>query len=122
MAVERVWFEAFLLCFINLINYMDRFTVSGVLTDIEKEFHMDQEWQGGLLQTAFIICYFASAPIFGYLGDRYSRKYLMIFGIIAWTGCTLAASFMPVSIHREGIKDLRSLISDHDPDHFFSLS
>ena len=25
---------------------------------------------------------------------RYSRKYLMIFGILAWTACTLASSFM----------------------------
>jgi len=90
----NVWTQALLLCLVNLINYMDRYTVSGVLEAVEKDFNMTKEWQGGLLQTAFIICYFASAPMFGYLGDRYSRKYLMIFGILAWTACTLASSFM----------------------------
>ena len=62
---------------------------------ILEDFDIHEESKGGLLQTAFIICYFASAPVFGYLGDRYSRKYLMIFGILAWTACTLVSSFMP---------------------------
>ena len=55
-----------------------------------------ENWQGGLLQTAFIIAYFASAPLFGYLGDRYSRKWLMIAGMVAWGACTMAGTFMPV--------------------------
>ena len=46
------------------------FFFAGVLEAVEKDFNMTKEWQGGLLQTAFIICYFASAPMFGYLGDR----------------------------------------------------
>ena len=29
-----------------------------------------------------------------FIVHRYSRKYLMIFGILAWTACTLASSFM----------------------------
>ena len=67
---------------------------SGVLDDIMKEYGVTEDWKGGLLQTAFIVCYFISAPVFGYLGDRYSRKYLMVFGISAWTACTLTSSFM----------------------------
>ena len=47
------------------------------------------------MQTAFIICYFASAPLFGYLGDRYSRKWIMILGIFIWGVCTLSGTFMP---------------------------
>ena len=68
----------------------------GILSDIIEDFGLET-WQGGLLQTAFIVCYFASAPIFGYLGDRYSRKWIMIFGITIWGICTLAGTFMPVS-------------------------
>ena len=37
------------------------------------------------------------APLFGYLGDRYSRKYLMAVGIFFWSLATLLGSFMPVS-------------------------
>ena len=38
-------------------------------------------FQGGLLQSAFIVTYVVFAPIVGYLGDRYSRRsvYLFIF-------------------------------------------
>ncbi len=91
---------------------MDRYTVSGkksmwkqrifliqiflgVLSDIKNDWDLDN-WQGGLIQTSFVICYFASAPIFGFLGDRYSRKWLMAAGVFAWGGCTLISSFMPV--------------------------
>ncbi|MPC23069.1 Protein spinster [Portunus trituberculatus] len=37
------------------------------------------------------------APLFGYLGDRYSRKNLMAVGIFFWSLATLLGSFMPVS-------------------------
>ena len=73
-----------------------KFYFSGILSEIGKEFDINHQ-QEGLLQTAFIICYFASAPIFGFLGDRYSRKKLMLFGIFAWGSCTAISSFMPVS-------------------------
>ena len=35
----------------------------------------------GLLQTAFVVCYMLFAPVFGYLGDRYSRKWILGIGI-----------------------------------------
>ena len=35
----------------------------------------------GLLQTAFVVCYMLFAPVFGYLGDRYSRKLILGVGI-----------------------------------------
>ena len=69
---------------------------SGILGKIEEDFDINHQ-EGGLLQTAFIICYFASAPLFGFLGDRYSRKVLMIIGVFTWGACTAISSFMPVS-------------------------
>ncbi|XP_070586428.1 protein spinster homolog 1-like [Erythrolamprus reginae] len=82
------------LFFINLLNYMDRFTVAGVLPDIEKFFDIDDS-KSGLLQTVFISSYMVLAPIFGYLGDRYNRKYLMCIGIFFWSIVTLGSSFIP---------------------------
>ncbi|CAF0758443.1 unnamed protein product [Didymodactylos carnosus] len=35
------------------------------------------------------------APLFGYLGDRYERKVIMIIGITLWSATTLAGSFIP---------------------------
>uniref|UniRef100_A0A5F9C416 SPNS lysolipid transporter 1, lysophospholipid n=1 Tax=Oryctolagus cuniculus TaxID=9986 RepID=A0A5F9C416_RABIT len=60
------------LCYINLLNYMDRFTVA-----------------------VFISSYMVLAPVFGYLGDRYNRKYLMCGGIAFWSLVTLGSSFIP---------------------------
>ncbi|XP_045477662.1 protein spinster isoform X3 [Harmonia axyridis] len=89
----REWIAIFILCFVNLINYMDRFTIAGILPDIEKHFSIDHK-RGGLLQTVFVFTYMIFAPIFGYLGDRYSRKLIMTAGVFLWSLTTLAGSFM----------------------------
>ncbi|XP_073697927.1 protein spinster homolog 1 [Garra rufa] len=81
------------LCFINLLNYMDRFTVAGVLPDIERYFSIS-DGKSGLLQTVFICSYMILAPLFGYLGDRYNRKLIMCVGIFFWSLVTLASSFV----------------------------
>ncbi|TFJ96294.1 multidrug ABC transporter ATPase [Platysternon megacephalum] len=82
------------LCYINLLNYMDRFTVAGILPDIESFFHIGDS-SSGLLQTVFISSYMVLAPIFGYLGDRYHRKHLLCLGIAFWSAVTLGSSFIP---------------------------
>lgn len=84
----------FVLCYINLLNYMDRFTVAGVLPDIEHYFGIS-DTESGLLQTVFICSYMFLAPVFGYLGDRYNRKYIMSVGITFWSLVTLASSYTP---------------------------
>ncbi|XP_026772324.1 protein spinster homolog 1 [Pangasianodon hypophthalmus] len=81
------------LCYINLLNYMDRFTVAGVLPDIEKFFNIS-DGKSGLLQTVFICSYMFLAPVFGYLGDRYNRKLIMCVGISFWSLVTLASSYV----------------------------
>ncbi|XP_038210127.1 protein spinster isoform X3 [Zerene cesonia] len=83
-----------ILCFVNLINYMDRFTIAGVLNDVKKEFNIKDD-DAGLLQTVFVVAYMVFAPIFGYLGDRYSRRAIMVFGVALWSITTLVGSFIP---------------------------
>lgn len=83
-----------LLVFINLINYMDRYTISAVLPDI-KTFYKIDDTQSGMLNTSFILAFMVLAPIFGYLGDRYNRLVIMSVGILFWAGTTLAGSFVP---------------------------
>lgn len=50
------------------------------------------------LLAVFICSYMVLAPIFGYLGDRYNRKYLMCVGISFWSGVTLGSSFIPQEV------------------------
>ncbi|XP_012262388.2 protein spinster isoform X2 [Athalia rosae] len=89
----REWLTVIVLCYVNLINYMDRFTIAGILTDIKDEFKIGND-DGGLLQTVFIISYMIFAPLFGYLGDRYNRKLIMSFGVFLWCLTTFIGSYM----------------------------
>lgn len=83
-----------ILFFVNLINYMDRFTIAGILTKVQDYYSLSNS-QGGLLQTCFVISYMLTAPVFGYLGDRYSRKYIMAGGVLFWSCTTHIGSIIP---------------------------
>ncbi|XP_063287415.1 protein spinster homolog 1-like [Pelobates fuscus] len=82
-----------ILVYINLINYMDRYTIAGVLPVIANDFRI-KDSDSGLVQTVFICSYMVFAPVFGYLGDRYNRKYIMGGGIAFWSVITLSSSFI----------------------------
>ncbi|XP_075746757.1 protein spinster homolog 3 isoform X2 [Rhipicephalus microplus] len=83
-----------ILFFINLINYMDRYTVAGVLDKVI-DYYTLKNSQGGLLQTVFVITYMITAPVFGYLGDRHSRRAIMAAGVFFWSATTLLGSMPP---------------------------
>ena len=69
----------------------------GVLDRVEKFYHVTDK-DAGLLQAIFIIGYMVFSPIFGWAGDRYSRKYLMLGGILFWSIVTLSGSFVPPNV------------------------
>lgn len=47
----------------------------------------------GRLVTAFMIGYFLTSPLFGFLGDRASRKWLIAAGIFVWSIGTVLTGF-----------------------------
>ncbi|CAJ0942389.1 unnamed protein product, partial [Mesorhabditis belari] len=81
------------LLFVNLLNYMDRFTIAGVLSQLQDYFTMNDK-EAGMLQTVFIIFYMIGAPICGYLGDRYNRKMIMVTGLSIWIIAVFSSSFV----------------------------
>ncbi|KAL3098048.1 hypothetical protein niasHT_027593 [Heterodera trifolii] len=83
----------FVLFAINLLNYMDRFTIAGVLNDVQKFYHIDDK-SAGFLQTVFIIFFMTIAPICGFLGDRFNRKRILLVGLSVWVGAVFASSFI----------------------------
>nr|XP_027301793.1 protein spinster homolog 3 isoform X3 [Anas platyrhynchos] len=95
---KRGYLTVGVLCYANLINFMDWFIVPGILLDIQQYFNLRDE-EAGLLQTAFILCYMVAAPFFGYLGDRYNRKIILGAGIFFWSAVTLGTSFISESYH-----------------------
>ncbi|XP_051949765.1 protein spinster homolog 3-like [Xyrauchen texanus] len=93
---RRSYIAVAVLCYINLLNYMDRYTIAGVLLSIQKYFDISDS-TSGLLQTVFICSFMFLAPVFGYLGDRYDRKLIMIVGLFVWIVTTLGSSFVKQS-------------------------
>ncbi|XP_015994291.2 protein spinster homolog 3 isoform X5 [Rousettus aegyptiacus] len=83
--------------FLNTDNEYDEreflFSSTGVLLDVQNFFQISDS-NAGLLQTVFIGCLLLSAPVFGYLGDRHSRKATLSFGILLWSGAGLSSSFI----------------------------
>lgn len=82
------------LCLVNALNYMDRFTLPAVLDQLIAEFSIDYATTG-LLQTVFVCSYMIVSPIFGYLGDHHNRIYIIAGGVAFWSCITLASSFVP---------------------------
>ncbi|XP_046945696.1 protein spinster homolog 3 isoform X4 [Lynx rufus] len=93
LPLRRAHAAAAVLCYVNLLNYMHWFIIPGVLLDVQKFFEISDSC-AGLLQTVFIGCLLLSAPVFGYLGDRHSRKATLSIGILLWSGAGLSSSFI----------------------------
>jgi MFS family permease len=77
-----------LLIALNLLNYLDRYILSGEIAPIQSEFHATDH-QMGLLATALFVFYMIAAPITGWLGNKSSRKPLIIAGAVLWSLATL---------------------------------
>ncbi|MEO6001505.1 MAG: MFS transporter [Opitutus sp.] len=73
---------------LNLLDYFDRQLLASVLTPLKQEMGFSDE-QLGSLQSAFMWGYFLTAPIFGYLGDRLPRRWLVAAGVFVWSVGTL---------------------------------
>ena len=82
-----------LLIALNLLNYIDRYILPGELSLVQNEFHATRE-QMGALTTAMFFVYMLAAPLTGWLGDRYSRKPLIIAGATLWSLATLATAWV----------------------------
>lgn len=89
----REWLDISILCFVNVINYCDRYTLATHIPAIQDKFDIKND-MAGLLQSTFVFAYMIIAPVFGYLGDRYNRRLLMALGVVIWNTANLASSFV----------------------------
>ena len=85
---RRPWFALAALSGLNLVNYIDRQVLPAVLPPLQRDLHLS-DTQAGMLTPAFMLGYFVTAPFFGYLGDRMSRKGLIAAGVAVWCAGTL---------------------------------
>ena len=82
-----------LLVGLNLLNYIDRYILPGAQPLIQREYGWSDQ-QMGALTTALFVTYMLVAPMTGWLGDRFSRKPLIIGGAVLWSLATLATAWV----------------------------
>ncbi len=82
-----------LLLGLNLLNYIDRYILPGAQPLIQREFHSNDQ-QMGALTTALFVTYMLVAPLTGWLGDRFPRKPLILFGAVMWSLATLGTAWV----------------------------
>jgi MFS transporter, Spinster family, sphingosine-1-phosphate transporter len=82
-----------LLIGLNLLNYVDRYILPAEVPLIQREFYASDE-QMGALTTALFVCYMLTAPLTGWLGDRFRRKPLIVAGAVLWCLATLGTAWV----------------------------
>ncbi len=79
-----------ILTLLNFVNYIDRYVLPAVGPRVKESLSLSDA-QLGLLGLAFLASYLLTSPVFGYLGDRFSRTRLMGLGVAVWSVATAAA-------------------------------
>ena len=72
---------------INLLNYIDRQILYAVFPPLKAELALS-DTQLGLLASSFMWVYLLTAPVFGFLADRWNRPRLMGLGVGLWSVAT----------------------------------
>ncbi len=85
------WLVVGMLWFICLFNYADRQAIFSVFTLLKDEMHLT-DFQLGIVGSAFMWVYALALPLAGIVGDRVSRKTLILGGMLFWSLVTIATA------------------------------
>ena len=77
---------------LNLLNYLDRFVVAGMVEPLKKAFGADDA-DIGLLTSVFLVSYMLASPLFGVMARSLRRTALLGAGVLVWSVATVAAGF-----------------------------
>ena len=77
---------------LNLLNYLDRFVVAGMVEPLKKAFGADDA-DIGLLTSVFLVSYMLASPLFGAMARSLRRTAILGAGVLVWSAATVAAGF-----------------------------
>ena len=91
---------------INILNFYDRHLTGALVEPMRKEFGLT-DTQIGLMGSVFIWIYAVIGVPLGLVADRWSRKWLLLAGLVVWSSMTalggLVNSFAWMLITRLGV-------------------
>src|SRR5436305_3651865 len=86
----------FVLTFVNLFNYLDRFILAAVVESLKRPFPEGlglSDTELGALATGFILVYMLTSPVFGAPGAGARRPPLIAAGVAIWSVATALGGF-----------------------------
>lgn len=94
-APRYAYYALGVLTLINFLNYIDRQILPSVASFMQEDPKLRlTDTELGLMEGAILLSYTVLAPVFGRLGDRYSRTKLMAGAAIVWSIATAAVGFI----------------------------
>lgn len=82
---------AFMWC-AYFLNYCDRQAVFAMFPSLTSDLGMSDR-QLGLIGAIFLWVYAIGCPLAGYLGDRFSKRLMVVWSLIIWSLVTIATGF-----------------------------
>lgn len=94
------WTVLAMLLAIYIVNYADRYLITGLVGPIKAEFGIGDAMVGMLMGPAFVLLYVVLGVPFARLADRTSRVQIIAAGCVLWSGATIATGLAtgPVSL------------------------
>ena len=84
--VAFMWFAYFL-------NYCDRQAVFSMFPSLKADLHVSDQ-QLGLVGAMFLWVYAFGCPVSGYLGDRFSKRLLVVLSLVVWSIVTIGTGLV----------------------------
>ena len=81
------------LTLLNFLNYIDRQVLPAVAPAIQRDLGLT-DTEIGAMEAALLLSFTVLAPVFGWLGDRYSRARLMAVAAVIWSIATGLAAWV----------------------------
>jgi MFS transporter, Spinster family, sphingosine-1-phosphate transporter len=81
-----------LLTAINVVNYIDRLVINSMYDDLRLKFHFSNGEIGAISSVFFITHAITTVP-FGWAADRYDRRKVIGFAVLAWSLATLGSAW-----------------------------
>jgi MFS family permease len=96
LLVAFMWFAYFL-------NYCDRQAIFSMFPSLKAGLGMTDE-QLGLTGALFLWVYAFGCPVAGQIGDRLSKRLLVVLSLVVWSGVTIATGFAGSALMMLGLR------------------
>ena len=101
------WLVVFILALANCVSYIDRLIISLLVQPIKADLNISDTQFSLLTGAAFAIFYCGMGLVIARWADRYSRKWIIIIGMITWCSMTslasIARNFSQLFLFRIGV-------------------